>query len=210
MGTPADAQLPSRFSRRLTLITDGGVRGVEPVGGGVDDAEVPIDGSPNVDVRVIVNADDNYWPLEKELRAQFIDLDGMTESSTPEYAQVGVFGRAEPIRVYAGTSARDIPVTFIFQANSEEDLDLVKAKATWLEALKYPYAGPGGDMLPPPTVFLLVGQHLRMRSILTHCEVSYGNGWTPKTLKPQQATVKCVFSSCGQLWDGVGYQRNNY
>lgn len=160
---------------------------------------------------------DPQWPyraiwredteLGEKLSFAFIDLsEGFSENVSPNYADTDVVGRAEQYKTFVGTSNREIPLTFRFQAQGLPTTALsadiaavceaeVVAPALWLDALKHPVVDAAGLSHAPPPVLLTVGRLIpAARCIVTQADVTWKEPFDPETLLPYGAEVQVVFT----------------
>ncbi len=129
------------------------------------------------------------------LVAQYVNLDGMQENMQAQYNAVSVIGRLENILVYAGSTNREVSLTFQFRANKQDDLDRVVERAMWLDALKMPWVSQSGLTNPPPPVILDIGLHLSMRAVILAATVTWVGPFEPGSLSPHGADVDVTFAS---------------
>lgn len=130
-----------------------------------------------------------------DMVAQFVELDGLQEHANPQYTPIAVIGRVENILVYAGGTNREITLPFRFQAERQSDIENVRFRALWLDALKMPWIGSTDISNPPPPVVVTIGTHLTMRALVTSCVITWIGPYIPGTLEPMGANVDVTFTS---------------
>jgi len=145
------------------------------------------------------------WPLDfsERLDFTFLDLDsGIQETSSVNYGDVQVIGRAESYRTYLGSGNKEVPLNFRFYAQGlkrsivYEDVlrEEVVKPAMWLEALKHPWQGADGLSHAPPPCFLQIGDLFAGRVIATDVQTTWQPPFDPKTMLPHGADVSCTFT----------------
>lgn len=147
-------------------------------------------------------------PLGYKLAFTYVDLEeGFTESSSANYGDSEVLGRAEMYKTYTGTTNKEIPVTFRFQAQGAQGVDIAEAcrrevilPARFLDALKYPvYGVDEGISHAPPPCLLKIGELLFARVIVTAADPVWNGPFHPETLLPMGATVATTFTVVRRL-----------
>lgn len=150
---------------------------------------------------------DPPFSATRSLNFAFLELeDGITESSSPEWNDTSVIGRAEAYKSYMGGSNKEIPLTFRFRAQmgTPDDANAqalegvgpipeVMFPVRWLEALKNPVTRNGLSHAPPPLI-LTIGDLLVARCVMQNCEVTWEAPFEPVTMHPHGASVQCTFS----------------
>ena len=123
------------------------------------------------------------------------------DTSTPNWNDVQILGRSEPIRVYANTSARTFTFPLQFHAFSDAREDVVN-KVNFLRALQFPrYVR--NVALNPPVFFLVIGDWLNERLICKSADVAWRGPWqigfdVPDEMVPMVAEVNLTCERVSQ------------
>lgn len=147
-------------------------------------------------------------PFGNVLRFTYIDFEeGVTESSSPEWIDTPVIGRAEPYKTFGGVTSREIEMTFVFMNQTGNLTNEVVLPARFLDALKYPVFSPqSGISYPPPTCILKVGSLLLARVVLMGGNLSWKGPVDTETLLPHQCTFSATFAVVRRFQTDLSYQ----
>lgn len=145
-------------------------------------------------------------PQGNSLTITYVNLEeGIQETSSPNYSDSEVVGRAEAYKVFTGTSNKEIQLTFKFQsydhAKVKED---VIYPARFLDALKYPLVS-GELAYPPPPCLLKIGTLLMARVVITAADITWEAPFDVETLEPHAASVPVTFTVVRRVSPDLAY-----
>jgi hypothetical protein len=140
-------------------------------------------------------ADKWTHPQGDKLSVVYFDTEGgISETTTPNYSDSEVVGRAEPFKTFSGTGSKEIAITFNFKAQGERSIkDEVIYPARFLDALKYPMSG-SRISYPPPPCLLTIGSLFMARVVITAADITWEAPFEVDTLLPHGASVPVTFA----------------
>lgn len=120
--------------------------------------------------------------------------DEITDEKSVEWGNIPIIGRSEPIKTYFASRQRVFAFSLFFVASADQSdggtSESVRKKVNFLRALVYPRRTPGGLVLTPPPVLLIVGDLISSRCVASTVRASYSGPWD---------TFQRVRSSLGPL-----------
>lgn len=138
-------------------------------------------------------------PLGETLPLTYVDFgEGVTDASSPTYADQDIPGRGEMIKTFMGTSNKEISFTVQFRVQ-EVGADALNREvvwpARWIDACKHPvYDADSGVSHAPPPVLFQCGRLLFVRAVVTQADIRWGEPFEPTTLLPHSAEVSLTLA----------------
>jgi hypothetical protein len=107
--------------------------------------------------------------------------DEITDEKEVQWSDIPIIGRSEPIKTYFMSRQRTFGFTLAFVSSVDQDDSgdpaIVAEKVRFLRALTYPRRSPGGLVLGPPVVYLIVGDLIRSRCVVRSVRATYSGAW---------------------------------
>lgn len=136
----------------------------------------------------------------------YADMTSVSEVTTPEYMAVPMLNRPENLLTYQGSSNRDVTLVLRFAVQKAYDnaaamiRQEVLRPALWIDALKTSFRDASGAQHAPPPVYLIIGDALYMRAVVTTCDISWQGPWyylddLASDALPMMAEVRVTFTS---------------
>lgn len=151
-------------------------------------------------------------PLGERLDITYWDTDsGISDSSSPNYADTDIVGRGELYKNWISTSNKELQITFQFHVQGTGASALrreVTEPARFIDALKHNVYDPGTDIsYAPPTVLLQVGSLFLIRAVVTQADIQWQAPFDPGTLLPHHAEVATTFTVTRREDPDLSYRR---
>ncbi|HHV62127.1 MAG TPA: hypothetical protein GXX51_05755 [Firmicutes bacterium] len=110
----------------------------------------------------------------------------ITDSRTVAFEKVQVPGLSHPFLQFAAGDGRIL--SFVLEFSSVGYKRDIMADIRWLQSLEYPQWGQGVLKSAPPRVIFAFGKLLRLRGVITSCQVTYKR-WNPDLTRLLEASV---------------------
>lgn len=133
--------------------------------------------------------------------------DEIPDSKSANWNRISPWGRGEPYRVYSGSDSRTINLELEFFVSTdyldEGTLDFLRSRVNFLRSLVYPESedANSGIVTHPPVVWLLVGDLLNVRAVVTNCSVRWKGPW--RTISEASVPAKPPDAMYQQFLGGI-------
>jgi hypothetical protein len=128
--------------------------------------------------------------------------DNVLESRKANWVDIPIIGRSEPIRAYANSEARKFNLTLMFAVSVDQadggEMIRLRNKIDFLRSLVLPDQ-VNNILIPPPTVFFVLGNQLYSRCIVNSVDIVHKDPWLPRLedFQPQNNTALSNDSGAG-------------
>lgn len=120
---------------------------------------------------------------------------GYTDSKAVNWIPTAIIGRSSPLQGYANSQPRTVSIGIHLTASAEmgdnTTAEDVKKAALWLLSHAYPDYSAG--ITPPHTLMLVFGKQVKMRCVMSSCNIRYMGPWMAEGGLAYHAQVDCTF-----------------
>jgi len=155
----------------------------------------------------------NLWihPLGEIINLTYVDFEGgISDSSSPNYAETEIPGRGESYSTYINTTNKEITFTTQFRVQGTGALAMdreVVQPARWLDACKHPiYDDATNLMVAPPPLLLRIGRLYFIRGVITSADITWTQPFDTITLLPHGAEVSVTMKVVRRYSPDMGYR----